>query len=93
MLATGTKNVHRARSLDRTSPAEPQAAALEFRIYLDNGRRYSWEIVDVGGKSLGHSESFASQDDAEGAARYVCQGAHSARFELQLAKGRQTVAV
>ena len=93
MLATATKNVHPARSLDRTSPAEPQAAALEFRIYLDNGRRYSWEIVDVGGKSLGHSESFASQDDAERAARVVYEGACSARFEPDVLDGRQTAAV
>ena len=51
-----------------------------------------WEIVDESGESLVHSRSFASEDDAEGAARYVYQGARSAHFELQVAKERPTVA-
>ena len=87
-MATATKKVRAARS-----PAPAEAASLEFLIYRDNGGDYHWEIVDSSGDSLVHSRSFASQDDAEGAARYVCQDAHSARFELQVAKGRQTVAV
>jgi hypothetical protein len=92
-MATATKNVHAAGSLDRVSPAEPDVASLAFRIYLDNGGRYIWEIVDVGGKSLGHSASFASQDEAERGARLVYEGASSARFETDVPTGRQTAAV
>jgi uncharacterized protein YegP (UPF0339 family) len=92
-MATATKKVHAAGSLDRTSPAQPEAASLEFRISLDNGGRYSWEIVDVAGKSLGHSASFSSRDDAERAARLVYEGARSARFEPDVRKARQNAAV
>src|SRR5207245_4740216 len=93
VTATATKKVRAAGSLDRTSPAVPEAASLEFRIYLDNGGRYSWEIVDVGGKSLAHSASFASRDGAERAARLVYEGARSARFDPAVPQGRQTAAV
>jgi uncharacterized protein YegP (UPF0339 family) len=91
-MATATKSVHAAASLDRAS-AVAEAASLEFRIYLDNGGGYSWEIVDVGGESLAHSASFASRDDAERAARRVYDRARSAGFELDVPKERQTVAV
>jgi hypothetical protein len=91
-MATATKKVHAPGSVDRTSPAVPEKASLEFRISLDNGGRYSWEIVDVGGTSLGHSASFASRDEAERAARLVYEGARSARFEPDVRKGRQTAA-
>jgi len=87
-MATATKKVNAARS-----PATAATASLEFLIYRDNGGDYHWEIVDSSGDSLVHSTSYASQDDAEGAARYVYRGAHSARFELQVAKERQTAAV
>jgi uncharacterized protein YegP (UPF0339 family) len=80
-MATATKKVHAAGSLDRASREVPEAAPLEFRIYRDNGGRYSWEIVDVGGKTLGRSASFVSRDDARRAARVVYEGARSARFE------------
>jgi uncharacterized protein YegP (UPF0339 family) len=87
-MATAKKKVHAA-----TSPALAKAASLEFLIYQDNGGDYRWEIVDRSGKSLVQSRSFASPDDAEGAARYLYEGAHSARFELQVAKERQTGAM
>jgi uncharacterized protein YegP (UPF0339 family) len=89
-MATATKKVHAAGSLDRTPPAVPGAPSLEFHIYLDNGGRYSWEIVDVGGKSLAHSASFACRDEAERAARLVYEGA---RFESDGPKVRQTAPV
>jgi hypothetical protein len=91
-MATATEKVRATASLDRNAPAVSEAASLEFRIYLDNGGRYSWEIVDVGGESLGHSASFASRDDAERAARLVYEGARSARFEPDVPKGRQSAA-
>jgi uncharacterized protein YegP (UPF0339 family) len=84
-MATATRKVHAAHGV-------PEAASLEFRIYLDNGGRYNWEIVDDGGESLVHSASFTSRDDAERAARRVYEGAPSARFELDVPKERQTVA-
>jgi uncharacterized protein YegP (UPF0339 family) len=84
-MATATRKVHAAHAV-------PEAASLEFRIYRDNGGRYNWEIVDVGGESLAHSASFASRDDAEHAARRVYDGARSARFELDVPKERQTAA-
>jgi len=86
-MATATKKIRAARS-----PAPAEAASLEFLIYRDNGGDYHWEIVDSSGDSLVHSRSFASEHDAEGAARYVYQGARSAHFELQVAKERPTVA-
>ena len=92
-MATATKKVRAAAPPDRTRPAVPEAASLEFRIYLDNGGRYSWEIVDVGGKSLGHSASFVSRDEAERAARLVYEQARSARFEPDVPEGHQTVSV
>jgi uncharacterized protein YegP (UPF0339 family) len=92
-MATATKKAPAAASSAHASPAVPESASLEFRVYPDNGGRYSWEIVDVGGESLAHSASFASRDDAERAARLVYEGARSARFELDVPKERQTVAV
>jgi uncharacterized protein YegP (UPF0339 family) len=92
-MATASQKPHPAASPDRASPAVPEATSLEFRTYLDNGGRYSWEIVDVGGESLAQSASFVSQDDAERAARIVYEGARSARFEPDVPKGRQTAAV
>lgn len=92
-MATATKKVQAPGSVDRAPAAEAEAASLEFRISLDNGGRYSWEIVDFGGKTLGHSASFASRDEAERAARLVYEGARSARFEPDGPKGRQTAAV
>src|SRR5437764_4584407 len=38
-MATATKKVRAAAPPDRTRPAVPEAASLEFRIYLDNGGR------------------------------------------------------
>jgi len=90
-MATAIKKT-RATLPDRAARVVPGAAALEFRVYRDNGGRYNWEIVDDGGESLVHSSSFASRDDAVRAARHVYEGACSARFELDVPKERQTVA-
>jgi hypothetical protein len=92
-MATATKKVRVGASLNRTSPAVSEAASLEFRIYLDNGGRYSREVVDVSGKSHGHSASFASRDDAERAARLVYEGARPVRFEPDASKERQAAAI
>jgi hypothetical protein len=88
-MATATKKTRAAMSLDRAAHLVPEAAALEFRLFRDNGGRYNWEIGAVGGGSLVHSPSFASRDDAERAARRVYEGSRSARFELELPEERQ----
>jgi uncharacterized protein YegP (UPF0339 family) len=91
-MATATKKT-RATLPDRVARVVPEAAALEFRVYRDNGGRYNWEIGAVGGESLVHSPSFDSRDDAERAARRVYEGSRSARFELEAPEERQTAAV
>jgi hypothetical protein len=92
-MATATKKTRAATSRDRAAHLVPEAAALEFRVFRDNGGRYNWEIGAVGGESLVHSPSFASQDEAKRAARRVYEGSRSARFELEVPQERQTVAV
>jgi uncharacterized protein YegP (UPF0339 family) len=91
-MATATKKAHSATSPAHAARNVSEAASLAFRTYRDNGSNYHWEIADRGGEILAHSGSFTSQDDAERAARKVHEGARSARFELHVAKGRQTVA-
>lgn len=84
-MATATKKAHAAGGV-----SEP--ATLAFRTYRDNGKRYHWEIVDGGGQVLAQSGgSFASQDDAERAARDVHERTRVAPFEPQVAKERHTV--
>ena len=90
-MATAIKKT-RATLPDRAARVVPEAAALEFRVYRDNGGRYNWEIGAVGGESLVHSPSFASRDEAERAARRVYEGSRSTRFELEAPNERQTVA-
>jgi uncharacterized protein YegP (UPF0339 family) len=87
-MATATKKVHAARSPAR---AVSESSSLAFLINQDNGGDYHWEIVDSGGKSLVQSGGFASQNDAERAARHVYEGVSSALFEPQAAKERQTM--
>lgn len=79
----------------KTTPSQPVSgrASLEFQTSRDNGGNYHWEIVSSGGETLAHSDCFASQEDAERAARHVYEGVPSARFEPYASKGRETVAV
>ena len=92
-MATATKKTRAATLPARAARVVPEAAALEFRVYRDNGGRYNWEIGAVGGESLVHSPSFDSRDDAKRAARRVYEGSRSARFELEVPEERQTAAV
>ena len=85
-MATATKKARATTALDRSAGVVPEAAALEYRVYRDNGGRYNWEIGAVDGESLVHSPSFASQHEAERAARRVYEGSRSARFELEVPK-------
>ena len=99
-MATATEKARTAKALHRSADVVPrsadvvpEAAALEYRVYRDNGGRYNWEIGAVGGESLVHSPSFDSRDDAKRAARRVYEGSRSARFELEVPEERQTAAV
>jgi uncharacterized protein YegP (UPF0339 family) len=86
-MATAIKKA-RAPSQARAVRGVSELASLAFRTYRDNGDNYHWEIVDSGGEILAQSRSFASQDDAERAARDVHEGARSAPFEPQVGKER-----
>jgi uncharacterized protein YegP (UPF0339 family) len=92
-MATATKKVHAARPVARSRRDISESASLEFLVYRDNGGDYYWEIVGGGGESLARSRSFASHEDAEGAARRVYDGAGSARVEPHAVEQRQLVAV
>jgi uncharacterized protein YegP (UPF0339 family) len=90
-MATATKKDRAASSQADAVRRVSKPASLVFRTYRDNGDNHHWEIVDRGGGILAQSGGFASQDDAERAARDVHQGARSASFESQMAKERHTV--
>jgi uncharacterized protein YegP (UPF0339 family) len=91
-MATATKKVHTATAaIPAARVSEP--ASLEFLTSRDNGGNYHWEIVNSGGETLAHSDCFASQEDAERAARHVYEGVPSARFVSQIPKGRKTAPV
>lgn len=90
-MATATKQVHAARQA-APARARSEASSLAFVVDRDNGGDYHWEIADRSGEVLVHSGSFASQSDAERAARHVYEGASSALFEPRVAKERRTVA-
>ena len=64
--------------------------SMEFLIFEDNGGAYHWRIVAGDGATLAQSESLASYDAAEQAARRVRDGAASARFNR---RGRELAAV
>jgi hypothetical protein len=89
-MAAATRKAQPTASPASSERGGAEAASLEVRVYLANGGDYHWEIVDGRGASLVHSGSFASRDLAAGAARRVCEGVPSARFE---APERQTAAV
>jgi uncharacterized protein YegP (UPF0339 family) len=91
-MATAAKKAHDAPPAAHAVRRVSEPASLVFRTYRDNGDHYHWEIVDRGGEILAQSGGFASQDDAERAAREVHQGARSASFESQMAKERHIVA-
>lgn len=80
-MATATTKAHAARGV-----SEP--ASLAFRTYRDNGEHHHWEILDSEGAIIAQSGGFASQDDAERAARAVHERARCAPFESQMAEER-----
>jgi uncharacterized protein YegP (UPF0339 family) len=91
-MATATKKARTATATGHTVRAAPGAASVAFLTYRDNGDNYHWEIVDASGEALARSGSFVSQDDAERAARNVCEGVRSADFEPHVVEGLRAVA-
>ena len=91
-MATATKKVDASTPVARSVRDVSGSASLEFLVHRDNGGDYHWEIVGASGESLAQSGSFASQRDAERAARCVYEGASSARFESHIAEERELVA-
>jgi uncharacterized protein YegP (UPF0339 family) len=59
---------------------DPSRVTLEFSIFQDNGGSHRWRLISADGSVLARSNSFASQADAEQAARHVIANAHSARL-------------
>jgi uncharacterized protein YegP (UPF0339 family) len=92
-MATATKKVHTASTAAAPAARVSEPASLEFLTSRDNGGNYHWEIVNSGGETLAHSDCFASQEDAERAARHVYERVSSARFEQHASKERETVPV
>ena len=80
-MGTAPKKSRAAHQL--ASPARDVRVpeSMEFLIFEDNGGAYRWRIVAGDGATLAQSESFASYDRAEQAARHVRDGAPSARFD------------
>ena len=91
-MATATKKVRAVRPVTRGARDLSQSAPLQFLVHQDNAGAYYWEIAGERGESFAQSGSFASQEDAERAARCVHDGAGSARFEPHVAEERQPVA-
>lgn len=89
-MATATKKVHAGSSPARAARGVSEPASLAFRTYQDNDDGYHWEIVDSDGEILAQSGSFASEDDAESAAREVHKSARLASFGSQAEKERGT---
>jgi hypothetical protein len=54
---------------------------MESLVFEDNGGSYHWRILAGDGSTLGQLGDFASYDAAERAARQICNGVASARFE------------
>ncbi len=92
-MPTATKQAPAAMWRDHAPRSAPRGATLTFFTYRDNGGNYHWEIVDANGETLAYSGSFASQADAERAAREVGEGARSADLEPHAANEPHTVAV
>ena len=80
-MATATKKSRASKQLAERQTHVPARSAMEFLIFEDNSGSYHWTILAGDGATLGHSEDFASYDDAEQAARQIRDGAASARLE------------
>jgi uncharacterized protein YegP (UPF0339 family) len=80
-MATAKTKSRAATRLARRVADARVSAAMEFRIFEDNGGSYHWTIVAGDGATLARSEAFASYDEAEVGAQHVRAGAASAPVE------------
>jgi uncharacterized protein YegP (UPF0339 family) len=80
-MATANKKSRASRQLARPAAHVREVAPMEFLIFEDNGGSYHWRIVAGDGSILRQSGDFASYDAAEQAARQICNGVASARFQ------------
>jgi len=80
-MATANKKSRASKQLARPLAHSNSPAVMEFLVFEDNSGSYHWTILAGDGATLGHSEDFASYDDAEQAARQIRDGAASARLE------------
>jgi hypothetical protein len=60
-MATATKKARTAKQLAGGAVGESESAAMEFRVFQDNGGDYHRTVVAAGSESLAQSRSFASQ--------------------------------
>jgi uncharacterized protein YegP (UPF0339 family) len=80
-MATANKKSRASRQLARPPVPMHEVAPMEFLIFEDNGGSYHWRILAGDGSILGQSGDFASYEAAEQAARQICNGVASARFQ------------
>jgi len=92
-MATATRKARAAKPVASGAVRASESASMEFSVFRDNGGEYHWMIAGGSGETLARSGSFASHKDAERAARYVYEGAGSARFDAGVAEDRPLVAV
>jgi uncharacterized protein YegP (UPF0339 family) len=89
-MSAAPKKSRAAGELARPASDVRVPESMELLIFEDNGGAYHWRIVAGDGATLAQSESLASCDAAEQAARRVRHGAASARFNR---RGRELGAV
>ena len=87
-MATALRRVGR---IEPTRAPDMSHRSLEFSIFQDNGGSHRWRLLSPDGSVLARSSSFASQADAERAARYVIDNARSARLVSVRNEDRQVV--
>ena len=92
-MATAIRKAQAAKRVASGTVDVSESGSMGFLVFRDNGGEYHWTIVTGSGESLAQSGSFASHKDAERAARYVYEGAGSARFDAGAAEERTLVAV
>jgi hypothetical protein len=80
-MPTANKKSRASKQLARPPARTHGPAPMEFLIFEDNSGSYHWEMLADDGSNLGHSGDFASYDAADQAARQICNGAASARFQ------------
>ena len=80
-MATAPKKSPAPRRVAFPAHGASDAEAMRFLVFEDNTGGYRWMIVGEAGGCLAQSETFASFDEADRAARIVRQGAGSAHFE------------